>query len=83
MPPTVVAFLNFKGGVGKASSVVNIGACLAATHQKRVLVIDLDAQCNTSLWLLRKTALRRHTEEPARTVSPMYLVFVEGIHGAA
>jgi chromosome partitioning protein len=72
MPPTIVAFLNFKGGVGKTSNVVNIGACLAATHQKRVLLIDLDAQCNTSLWLLGKTALRRHTEEPARTVTQAF-----------
>lgn len=40
----VVAFLNFKGGVGKTANVVNIGACLAATHQKRVLLIDLDAR---------------------------------------
>jgi chromosome partitioning protein len=72
MPPTIVAFLNFKGGVGKTSNVVNIGACLAATHQKRVLLIDLDAQCNTSLWLLGKTALRRHTEEPTRTVTQAF-----------
>jgi len=72
MPPTIVAFLNFKGGVGKTSNVVNVGACLAATHQKRVLLIDLDAQCNTSLWLLGKRALRRHTEEPARTVTQAF-----------
>jgi chromosome partitioning protein len=70
--PVVVAFLNFKGGVGKTANVVNIGACLAAIHQKRVLLIDLDAQCNTSLWLLGKTALRRHTEEPARTVTQAF-----------
>jgi chromosome partitioning protein len=68
----VVAFLNFKGGVGKTANVVNIGACLAATHQKRVLLIDLDAQCNTSLWLLGKAALRRHTEEPTRTVTQAF-----------
>lgn len=40
--------------------------------QKRVLVIDLGAQCNTSLWLLGKRALRRHTEEPARTVTQAF-----------
>jgi chromosome partitioning protein len=32
LPATVVAFLNFKGGVGKTANVVNLGACLAATH---------------------------------------------------
>jgi chromosome partitioning protein len=70
--PVIVAFLNFKGGVGKTSNVVNLGACLAATHQKRVLLIDLDAQCNTSLWLLGKRALWRHTEEPARTITQAF-----------
>lgn len=74
----VVAFLNFKGGVGKTANVVNIGACLAATHQKRVLLIDLDAQCNTSLWLLGKTALRRHTEEPTRTVTQAFRDKIRG-----
>jgi chromosome partitioning protein len=64
----VIAFLNFKGGVGKTANVVNIGACLAATHQKRVLIVDLDAQCNASLWLLGKNRFREHTADPARTV---------------
>jgi chromosome partitioning protein len=64
----VIAFLNFKGGVGKTSNVVNIGACLAATHQKRVLIVDLDAQCNASLWLLGNRRFREHTGDPARTV---------------
>lgn len=78
--PAIVAFLNFKGGVGKTSNVVNIGACLAATHQKRVLVVDLDAQCNSSLWLLGKTALRRHTEERARTVTQAFRDKLDGTH---
>jgi chromosome partitioning protein len=69
---TVVAFLNFKGGVGKTANVVNIGACLAATHDKRVLLVDLDAQCNASLWLLGKLAHRRHVEEPTRTITQAF-----------
>lgn len=69
---TVVAFLNFKGGVGKTADVVNVGACLAATHQKRVLVVDLDPQCNASLWLLGKTVFRQHTEQPGRGVAQAF-----------
>lgn len=41
----VVAISNFKGGVGKTTSTVNIGAALAEA-KKRVLVIDLDPQFN-------------------------------------
>jgi chromosome partitioning protein len=81
MPParaTVIAFLNFKGGVGKTANVVNIGACLAATHRKRVLIVDLDAQCNASLWLLGKPRFREHTRDPARTVLQLVKDRIDG-----
>lgn len=47
----IIAFANHKGGVGKTTSVANIGAAL---YQKgnRVLLVDLDAQQNlTSCFL--------------------------------
>ena len=44
----VIAFINNKGGVGKTASVTTIGHMMATVHGKKVLLVDLDPQGNTS-----------------------------------
>lgn len=46
----VISLLNHKGGVGKTTSTINIGAALVKLG-KRVLVLDLDPQANLTLSL--------------------------------
>jgi cellulose biosynthesis protein BcsQ len=52
--PKVIAFFNQKGGVGKTTTVFNL-AWAMAKEKKRVLMVDLDPQCNLTRMSLEAT----------------------------
>jgi chromosome partitioning protein len=66
-----LAFVNYKGGVGKTSLIVNIACCLAQ-QGARVLLCDLDTQSNASIWLLR---LERWNQIVSRTGGTVFSLF--------
>lgn len=69
-----ISFINYKGGVGKTSLIVNTAACLAR-FGKRVLLCDFDTQSNASIWLLK---LDRWNKINSKGEGSIYSIFEPG-----
>jgi chromosome partitioning protein len=69
-----IAFINYKGGVGKTSLIVNVAACLAE-RGLRVLMFDFDTQSNASIWLMK---LDRWNKINSTGVGSIYSIFDPG-----
>lgn len=49
---TIISTINLKGGVGKSTTTVALAEFLSGEFHKRVLVIDLDPQTNSTVMLI-------------------------------
>jgi chromosome partitioning protein len=65
----IIAIANQKGGVGKTTTAINLGACLAVA-EKKTLVIDMDPQGNAT------SGLGIDKEEVEKSI---YDVLIEGM----
>ncbi|WP_376958014.1 AAA family ATPase [Azospirillum sp. A26] len=59
--PKVVSMINWKGGVGKTTLTLHLAAGLVLQHSKKVLLVDLDPQCNLSFLAIGATDYINHT----------------------
>lgn len=75
--PTVISFINLKGGVAKTTTVVQLADTLAFTLKKRVLVIDLDPQTNATLALIGEKRWEQ-ADDAQLTLAHLFLDLLNG-----
>ena len=74
--PKVVAFINYKGGVGKTTSAYHVACSLAQHHRQRVLMIDTDPQTNLTLLCVTFEQWQRRRNNTG-TIASLYRRYVE------
>jgi len=72
----IIAFMNQKGGVGKTTSAVNIGAGLARLG-RRVLLIDIDPQAHATISLGLPEEMEKTIYELLTDAAPAADVIIE------
>ncbi len=76
-----VALLNMKGGVGKSTLTANLGWYFANMKDKRVLLVDVDPQFNTSQYVLGVEHYRKLLAKGAATVVDIFDQHTPSVNG--
>lgn len=78
---TVISFANQKGGVGKSSLCIQTGFYLSLKKKKKVLVVDMDGQGNTSSRLAPREVNADGELEPIYSGTKAAELFLQNIPG--
>lgn len=77
----VVTFFNNKGGVGKTTLGVNIASYFSTQMKKRILIVDVDPQANTTQMLVPEDNWEKLYSEENKEVMTLYDYLVPLIQG--
>jgi len=76
----IIAFANFKGGVGKTTCAVNVAGSLAYNFNKKVLLVDLDVQSSFGQWLMGAEWWHNWSKHRSKTSYQIFLDIINGSH---
>lgn len=76
----VLAIANQKGGVGKTTTAINLGACLAVA-ERRTLIVDMDPQGNATSGVgVERSSVKSSIYEVLTENAPLERAIVKEVH---
>lgn len=83
----IISLINMKGGVGKTTLSINIADCLSKRYEKKVLIIDIDPQFNSTQCLFDVEHYVNHLSEKKDTITDIFdkntKITISTVNGAA